>query len=71
MTKVCDHDFHRVQNYYFLFLQAFANEANMRVAQNLGALRNPTTLDTFNMMSQISKNICENNAPVQGNPLGI
>lgn len=54
-----------------LLTKAFANEANMRVAQNLGALRNPTSLETFNMMSQISKNICENNAPVQGNPLGI
>merc|ERR1712109_271614 len=35
-----------------------------RCAQNLGALRNPTHLDTFSMMSQISKNVCENSAPV-------
>merc|ERR1719222_436636 len=54
-----------------LMVKAFANEANIRVIQNLGALRNPTQLDTFSMMSQISKNVCENNAPVQGNPLGI
>merc|ERR1719454_410201 len=54
-----------------LMTKAFANEANIRVIQNLGALRNPTQLDTFSMMSQISKNVCENNAPVQGNPLGI
>merc|ERR1711935_212006 len=54
-----------------LMTKAFANEANMRVIQNLGALRNPTQLGTFSMMSQISKNVCENNAPVQGNPLGI
>jgi len=54
-----------------LLTKAYANEANFRVAQNLGALRNPTHLDTFSMMSQISKNVCENSAPVQGNPLGI
>jgi len=54
-----------------LLTKAYANEANIRVAQNLGALRNPTHLDTFNMMSQISKNVCENNSPVQGNPIGI
>ena len=54
-----------------LITKAFANEANMRIAQNLGALRNPTSLETFGLMSQISKNICENNAPIQGNPLGI
>jgi len=54
-----------------LMTKAYANEANMRVIQNLGALRNPTYLDTFGMMSQISKNVCEHNAPVQGNPLGI
>merc|ERR1712079_981787 len=38
-----------------LLTKAYANEANIRVAQNLGALRNPTHLDSFNMMSQISK----------------
>merc|ERR1719410_786 len=54
-----------------LLTKAYANEANFRVAQNLGALRNPTHLETFGMMSQISKNVCENSAPVQGNPLGI
>merc|ERR1719398_345364 len=30
-----------------LMVKAFANEANIRVIQNLGALRNPTQLDTF------------------------
>merc|ERR1712117_5942 len=54
-----------------LLTKAYSNEANFRVAQNLGALRNPTHLETFGMMSQISKNVCENSAPVQGNPLGI
>merc|ERR1712223_1508831 len=54
-----------------LMTKAYANEANLRIAQNLGALRNPTQLDTFSMMSQISKNVCENSSPVQGNPLGI
>merc|ERR1712223_41190 len=54
-----------------LLTKAYANEANFRVAQNLGALRNPTHLDTFSMMSQISKNVCENSTPVQGNPPGI
>merc|ERR1739838_663872 len=54
-----------------MMTKAYANEANFRVAQNLGALRNPTHLETFSMMSQISKNVCENSAPVQGNPLGI
>merc|ERR1719447_744093 len=36
-----------------------------RCTQSLGALRNPTHLETFGMMSQISKNVCENSAPVQ------
>merc|ERR1711935_1013261 len=48
-----------------MMTKAYANEANFRVAQNLGALRNPTHLETFSMMSQISKNVCENSAPVQ------
>merc|ERR1719479_118802 len=54
-----------------LMTKAFSNEANLRIAASLGALKNPTQLDTFKMMSQISKNVCDNNAPVQGNPLGI
>merc|ERR1712117_1008663 len=54
-----------------LVTRAWANEANMRIASNLGALKNPVQLDTFKMLSQISQNVCENNAPVQGNPLGI
>jgi len=54
-----------------LLTKAFSNEANLRIAANLGALKNPTQLETFKMMSQISKNVCENNAPVQGNVLGI
>jgi len=54
-----------------LMTKAWSNEANVRIAANLGALKNPTNLDTYKMMSQISKNVCENNAPVQGNPLGI
>merc|ERR1712223_1020305 len=40
-----------------LLTKAFANEANLKVIQNLGALRNPTHLETFSMMSQISKNV--------------
>merc|ERR1719432_355045 len=54
-----------------LVTRAWANEANMRIASNLGALKNPVQLDPFKMLSQISQNVCENNAPVQGNPLGI
>jgi len=54
-----------------LMTKAWSNEANARIAANLGALKNPTNLDTYKMMSQISKNVAENNAPVQGNPLGI
>merc|ERR550525_1675890 len=54
-----------------LMTKAFSNEANLRIQASLGALKNPTQLETFKMMSQISKNVCENNAPVQGNVLGI
>ena len=43
----------------------------MRIAQNLGALKSPDSLETFKIMSDISKNVCENNGTVQGNPLGI
>jgi len=54
-----------------LMTKAFSNEANLRIAASLGALKNTTQLETFKMMSQISKNVCENSSPVQGNPLGI
>merc|ERR1712079_461187 len=54
-----------------LLTKAFSNEANLRIAASLGALKNTTQLETFKMMSQISKNVCENSSPVQGNPLGI
>merc|ERR1712223_1111197 len=54
-----------------LMAKAFSNEANLRIAASLGALKNTTQLETFKMMSQISKNVCENSSPVQGNPLGI
>merc|ERR1719350_454584 len=54
-----------------LMTKAFSNEASLRIADSLGALKNPTQLETFKMMIQISKNVCENNAPVQGNVLGI
>merc|ERR1712113_679919 len=54
-----------------LMTKPFSNEANLRIAASLGALKNTTQLETFKMMSQISKNVCENSSPVQGNPLGI
>merc|ERR1711876_77714 len=54
-----------------LMTKAFSNEANLRIAASLGALKNTTQLETFKMMSHISKNVCENSSPVQGNPLGI
>jgi len=37
----------------------------------LGALKNPTQLSNFKLMAEISRNVCEAEGVLQGNPLGI
>jgi len=54
-----------------LMTKVFVNEASQRIALNLGALRNSTQLGNFKSMAEISKNVCEAEGVLQGNPLGI
>lgn len=54
-----------------LMTKVWCNEAYDRICTNLGALKNSTQLNNFKAMSEISKNVCEVVAPVQGNPLGV
>jgi len=54
-----------------LMTKVFCNEASQRIALNLGALRNSTQLNNFKSMAEISKNVCEAEGVLQGNPLGI
>merc|ERR1712142_935174 len=54
-----------------LMTKVFCNEASARIALNLGALKNPTQLANFKSMAEISKNVCEAEGVLQGNPLGI
>jgi len=54
-----------------LMTKVFCNEASQRIALNLGALRNSTQLSNFKSMAEISKNVCEAEGVLQGNPLGI
>jgi hypothetical protein len=57
-------------DHYPLF-QTFANEATDRIHYNLNALKDPSKLNNFKNMAEISKKICENGATVQANPLGF
>merc|ERR1712038_1387877 len=54
-----------------IMTKVFVNEASQRIALNLGALRNSTQLGNFKSMAEISKNVCEAEGVLQGNPLGI
>merc|ERR1711962_1788114 len=54
-----------------LMTKVFCNEASQRIALNLGALKNSTQLANFKSMAEISKNVCEAEGVLQGNPLGI
>merc|ERR1719414_2087034 len=54
-----------------LMTKVFCNEASDRIALNLGALKNATQLSNFKSMAEISRNVCEAEGVLQGNPLGI
>jgi len=54
-----------------IMTKVYCSEASHRIALNLGALKNSTQLANFKMMSEISKNVCENESALQGNPLGL
>jgi len=51
--------------------KVWCSEAHTRIMQNLDILKNPVALENFKTMADISKNVCESNGPVQGNPLGL
>jgi len=54
-----------------LMTKVYCNEASDRIALNLGALKNPTQLSNFKSMAEISRNVCEAEGVLQGNPLGV
>merc|ERR1719435_639220 len=49
--------------------KVYCSEAYDRICKNLDMIKNPVALDNFKTMADISKAVCEANAPVQGNPL--
>jgi very long chain acyl-CoA dehydrogenase len=51
--------------------KVWCSEAYTRIQQNLDILKNPTALQNFKTMAEISKSVCESVGPVQGNPLGL
>merc|ERR1719285_287728 len=51
--------------------KVYCSEAYDRICKNLDMIKNPVALDNFKTMADISKAVCEANAPVQGNPLGV
>jgi len=54
-----------------LMTKVFVSEASQRIALNLGALKSSTQLANFKTMAEISKNVCEAEGVLQGNPLGV
>jgi len=54
-----------------MMTKVWCKEAYGRIMDNLGQLKNPEVLDSYKTMSKISEGVCSNNAPVQGNPLGL
>ena len=61
--------FIRVETFYSF--QTFCSEAYERVVSNLNAIRDPSQLQNFKNMSEVSKSMCEVGHVVQGNPLGV
>jgi len=54
-----------------MMAKVWCDESYKRIMDNLGQLKDTETLDNFKTMAKISEGVCANNAPVQGNPLGV
>lgn len=54
-----------------LLVKVWCSEASARVSMNLGALNSSESLDNFNTLGQIAKNVCEAGGFVQMNPLNV
>merc|ERR1712218_243834 len=54
-----------------MMTKVYCKEAYTRIMDNLAELKNPERLSNYKTMSEISKNVCSKNGPVQGGPLGM
>jgi len=54
-----------------MMTKVWCSESYTRIKDNLNQISNPNVLSNFKTMSKISEGVCSNNAPVQGNPLGV
>jgi len=54
-----------------MMTKVWCEEAYTRITNNLNELKNAERLSNYKTMSEISKNVCSKNGPVQGGPLGM
>merc|ERR1719219_1555489 len=54
-----------------MMTKVWCEEAYTRIMNNLNELKNAERLSNYKTMSEISKNVCSKNGPVQGGPLGM
>jgi len=54
-----------------MMTKVWCEEAYTRIINNLNELKNAERLSNYKTMSEISKNVCSKNGPVQGGPLGM
>ena len=60
-----------VKTFPVSLFQTFCNEAFVRIQTNLNQLKDPKQLSDYKAMAEISKSVCAQGTPVQGNPLGV
>merc|ERR1719275_387091 len=54
-----------------MMTKVWCEEAYNRIINNLNELKSAERLSNYKTMSEISKNVCSKNGPVQGGPLGM
>merc|ERR1719384_215008 len=54
-----------------MMTKVWCEEAYTRIMNNLSELKSAERLSNYKTMSEISKNVCSKNGPVQGGPLGM
>merc|ERR1719500_885428 len=54
-----------------MMTKVWCEEAYTRIINNLNELKSAERLSNYATMSEISKNVCSKNGPVQGGPLGM
>ncbi|XP_002736889.1 very long-chain specific acyl-CoA dehydrogenase, mitochondrial-like [Saccoglossus kowalevskii] len=62
---------HSTAEHESMMCQVFCNEASVRVAENLMAVRDATNLSNFKKLSQISKDVISHGGVMQQHPLGF